>query len=162
MRDRLCLHSSYSCATPRCSADGTHHAFQRLPQSIHRPEEWRSSIVGERARSTFQARALPRPARARALPHLSALRPTPRLVFHTAWKPPLRGRLEPSVHQAAAASRKSARHRSATRAARNATASREIISGRLTVKERNPLKMIDFRLSARQCGTAHERPALFS
>jgi hypothetical protein len=27
-------------------------------------------------------------------------------------------------------------------------------------KERNPLKMIDFRLSARQCGIAHEQPAL--
>ena len=33
---------------------------------------------------------------------------------------------------------------------------REISPGRLTVKERNPLNVIDFRLSARQCGLTRE------
>ena len=156
MRDRLCLRSSCSCATPRCSGDGSHHAFRRLPLSIHRLVEWRSSIVGELARSISQARALPQSGRAREHQHLFARRPRPRLVLHTIWTPPLRARPEPSVRQAAAASRKSARHRSATRVARNATASREISPGRLTVKERNPLNVIDFRLSARQCGPTRE------
>src|SRR6266496_42796 len=160
MRNRLCLRSSYSCARLRYNAGETHHAFRRLLQSIRRQEEWRSSIVGERARSTSQARATRRPARVRVLQRLSAQRLRPRQALRTAVIPPSREHPEPSAHQAAAASRKSPRHRSATRVAQNATASREISPRRLAVKERNPLKMIDFRASAGQCGTTPRRVAL--
>ena len=153
-RDRLCLRSSYSCEIRRYSEGGTRHAFRRLPQSIHRPVEWRSSIVAERARSISRARVLQPPDRARGLPRPFFQLPRRQLVPHTVWTPPLRGLPEPSVHPAAAASRKSARHHSATRAARNATASREIILAGPTVKERKVLKMIDFRRFAGQCGTA--------
>src|ERR1700674_348083 len=154
MRDRLCLRSSCSCGIWRYSGGGTRHAFRRLPQSIHRPVKWRSSIVAERALSISRERVLPRPDRARGHPHLSVQRRPRARALHTVWTPPLRGLPEPSVHQAAAASRKSARHRSATRVARIATASREIILAGLAVKERKALKMIDFRRLAGQRGTA--------
>ena len=153
MRDRLCLRSSCSCAKARYSAGETRHAFRRLPQSIHRPVEWHSSIVAERARSISRARVLPRTARARGLLRPCVPHRRQRWGLRTVSKPPLRGLPGSSVRRAAAASRKSLRHRSATQAARNATASREIIPERPPVKERNPLKVIDFRRFDAQCGT---------